>query len=178
MPLHTLDCAYCGVEFKTYQRAKYCSSSCRWRHHRATAYLLDTNPEMDKNEAAQMAKIKDPAAQARGRSNRARGAQAERDVCHLIRDLTGDDVSRNLTQTRDAGGDVKWGPFYFEVKYQRAIAMPAWQEQAKASAAEDGGGLIPAIVYRRPNDKFWVSLPFETFLMMFDQLRKAAGYGG
>ncbi|HKX55739.1 MAG TPA: hypothetical protein VJN01_06550, partial [Xanthomonadales bacterium] len=96
------------------------------------------------------------------------------EVCHLIREMTGDEVRRNLSQTRDAGGDVKWGPFYFEVKYQKAIAMPAWQRQACESTVADGNGLVPAVVYRQPNNAFWVSLPFAVFLGLFDALRKAA----
>lgn len=120
---------------------------------------------------------KDPAAQARGRSNRRKGAVAEREVCHIIGSITGDEVSRNLSQTRDAGGDVVWGPFYLEVKYQRTIAMPAWQHQAVQSAVQDGRGLVPAVVYRKPNDDFWISLPFSDFLNLFTALRDAANAG-
>lgn len=174
MALTTHLCAYCSGEFTGRPQAKYCGDRCRWLHH-ANAAKFQQELGIDKQEALDMAKApKDPEASRRGRSNRAKGARAEREVCHLIHGITGDDVSRNLTQTRDAGGDVKWGPFYFEVKYQKTIAMPAWQQQAVISAAEDPDNLCPAVVYRRPGEKFWVSLPFETFLMMFDTLRKAA----
>lgn len=127
--------------------------------------------------ARKSAAPKDPEAQKRGKANRAKGARAEREVCHLIHQLTGDEVRRNLSQTRDAGGDVKWGPFYFEVKYQKTIAMPAWQQQAVASAVQDGTGCTPAVVYRRPEEQFWISLPFEAFVQMFDTMRKALQNG-
>lgn len=120
-----------------------------------------------------MAREKDPEAQKRGKANRAKGARVEREVCHLIQQITGEEVRRNLSQTRDAGGDVLWGPFYLEVKYQAKINMPEWQRQAVQSAVQDGSGLVPAVVYRRANEQFWISLPFETFVALFDAMRKA-----
>ena len=152
----------CGTVFVGKANARFCSGKCRWKH----------NSKLRRVEEA-MAREKDPEAQRRGKANRAKGARAENEVCHLIRDITGDEVRRNLSQTRDAGGDVKWGPFYFEVKYQQRFVMPEWQKQAVQSAQADGG-LVPAVVYRRPNEPFWVSLPFAVFLQMFDALRKTA----
>ena len=153
----------CGMLFVGRANKHYCSDHCRWRKHSATHYEAVRST---------MPKVKDPEAQRRGKANRAKGARVEREVCHLIRDLTGDDVSRNLSQTRDAGGDVKWGPFYLEVKYQQTLALPAWQRQATESAAKDVDQLVPAVVYRRPNEHFWVAMPFHTFVMMFDMMRK------
>lgn len=126
------------------------------------------NPEGD----SQMKKVKDPEMQKRGKQNRAKGARAEREVCHIIERITGTPTSRNLSQTRDAGSDVEWGPFMLEVKYQQHVAMPAWQQQATISAAEKH--LVPAVVYRRPQQEFWISLPFEVFVTMFETLRRAA----
>lgn len=164
------NCQRCGTLFTGRADARFCSDACRWREHSKQAYQA-------RKQGVVMAKPKrekDPEAQARGRSNRRKGAVAEREVCHLIRGATGDEVSRNLSQTRDAGGDVKWGPFYLEVKYQKTIAMPAWQQQAAASAAQDGEGLVPAVVYRRPNEQFWIAMPFDAFLATFATLRDAA----
>lgn len=162
-------CEHCGTLFFGRSDARFCGDTCRWRHH-AAHRKPQTDEEMAKRE-------KDPAAQARGRSNRRKGAVAEREVCHIIRDITFDEVNRNLSQTRDAGGDVVWGPFYLEVKYQRTIAMPAWQLQAVQSARQDGRGLVPAVVYRKPNEPFWISLPFADFLNLFATLREAARLG-
>lgn len=151
----------CGTVFVGKAGARFCSDKCRWKYNRKLRYAEEI-----------MAREKDPEAQRRGKANRAKGARAENEVCHLIRDLTGDEVRRNLSQTRDAGGDVKWGPFYLEVKYQQKFAMPEWQKQAVQSAA-GGGNLVPAVVYRRPNEQFWISLPFDAFLQLFDAMRKA-----
>lgn len=165
-------CRHCNATFVGDSRTVFCGDHCRWR------YYSHVNYEKRKEAAKAMPKEprapKDPEAQARGRSNRAKGARVEREVCHLIQQITGDEVRRNLSQTRDAGGDVKWGPFYLEVKYQQNLALPAWQRQALASAVQDGNNLLPAVVYRRAGEKFWISLRFEDFLMLFDGLRKAA----
>lgn len=165
-------CAYCGELFTGKRNAKFCSDEHRWRHHSAVKY--EQVKQQRVQEAPPMAKQKDPAAQARGKSNRARGAQAERDVCHMIEETTGDKVRRNLSQTRDMGGDVKWGPLYLEVKYCRNISMPAWQAQAIKSASDDGEGLVPAVVHRRPGEPFWLSMPLHSFLALFQGLREAA----
>lgn len=117
-----------------------------------------------------MAREKDPEASRRGKANRAKGARAEREVCHILETITGRKHARNLEQTRDGGGDVEWGPFFLEVKYQKTIAMPAWQAQASESAIPQG--LVPAVVYRRAGEPFWVSVPFDVFVSMFDAMQK------
>ena len=153
MALTEKTCDGCGMTFLGRPNARFHSDLCRWSFHA-------------------MAKQKDPEAVRRGKNNRRKGAVAEREVCHIISDITGEEVKRNLSQTRDAGSDVTWGPFMLEVKYQQTYALPAWQRQVEVSAKD--AGLLPAVVYRRPDEKFWVSLPFETFVMLFDGLRRAA----
>lgn len=153
MALTEKECPKCGTVFLGKANKQFCSDLCRWGFHA-------------------MAKQKDPEAVRRGRSNRRKGAVAEREVCHIIAGITGEEVKRNLTQTRDAGSDVTWGPFMLEVKYQQTYALPAWQRQVEVSAKD--AGLLPAVVYRRPEEKFWISLPFDTFVMLFDGLRRAA----
>lgn len=162
-------CERCDKLFLGRPQARFCSDRCRWQQHAAERYAAQKENAVPKPK-----REKDPAKQAQGRSNRRKGAVAEREVCHLIRRYTGDNVCRNLSQSRDAGGDVIWGPLYLEVKYQRTIAMPAWQRQAVQSA-KDEGDRIPAVVFRQPNNGFWVSLPFDAFLQLFHGLRVAAG---
>lgn len=116
-----------------------------------------------------------------GRTARNKGARVEREACKLIEAVTGDDVSRILGQARDGGFDAQWGPFGIEIKARETVAMPAWQKQVEA--AVEGTGLIPAVAWRRSGEKFWIALPFEAFLQVFDTLRKAAeagvkGHGG
>lgn len=166
------NCARCGKLFVGKPVARYCSDTCRWRDRSAERYAAQKAEQ--EGAVPKPKREKDPVRQAMGRSNRRKGAVAEREVCHLVERHTGDKVCRNLSQTRDAGGDVIWGPFYLEVKYQRTIAMPAWQRQAVQSA-RDEGERIPAVVYRQPNEKYWVSMPFEEFLQLFQGLRVAAG---
>lgn len=157
------NCEWCCKRYVGRGNARFCDKLCRWNFHAANKYetMKDTTAGMIKLDASKM-----------GKANRMKGQRAEREVCALVSAMTGHDVSRNLGQARDSGGDVEWGPFLFEVKYRKIIAMPAWQAQAQASV--DGKGLIPAVVYRRPQEKFWVSLPFEDFVNLFEALRKAA----
>lgn len=153
----------CGVEFVGRPNQKYHDDKCRWLHHTYTKRGLDMT-KREPNAPIDYAR--------QGKANRAKGARAEREVCHLLTELTGHKVTRNLSQTRDAGSDVEWGPFLLEVKYQKTLALPAWQRQV--CAAVQGTDKVPAVVYRRPEEDWWVSLPFPVFVMLFETLRKAA----
>ena len=87
-------------------------------------------------------------ASARGRSNRNRGAAAERELARWIKDELGVDVSRNLKQyQRSQEGDLTpLGPFLLEVKYHARINVRDWWKQAVVSAK--ACGLIPVVAYK------------------------------
>lgn len=146
-------CEWCGKSFASYRNKKFCSDKCRWKQTRMTKYYGDD-----------MAKLG-------GKGCRDKGARTEREVCHIIEQIAGDKVSRNLEQTREGGADVHWGPFALEVKARQTIAMPEWQRQVREAVA--GTDKIPAVVYRRNGEDFWISLPFSEFLKMFTELRDA-----
>lgn len=148
--LKTCQNAACGVEFRGRANAVYCTDACRWRDHAQKAYAMK---------------------KLTGKGCRAKGARVEREVCHLIKAITGDEVARNLDQTREGGFDVKWGPFGIEVKARQTISMPEWQRQVTAAVA--GSDLTPAIVWKRNGEDFWIAVPFSDFLALFDQMRKA-----
>lgn len=152
--------AGCGKVFIGKANKRFCCDTCRWSEH----VRQKTGAAVGADGAAQLS--------ARGKRNRAKGARAEREVCHIINAITGGEVKRELSQTRDSGSDVRWGPFLLEVKFHQNVAMPAWQKQASANAAQ--AGMVPAVVYRRPEEQFWVSLPFDAFVTMFETLRRAA----
>lgn len=153
----------CGVTFIGRPNQKYHDEKCRWTHNVYKARGKDVS-KREPNGPIDYAK--------QGKANRAKGARAEREVCHLLTELTGHKVTRNLSQTRDAGSDVEWGPFLLEVKYQKTLALPQWQRQVRV--AVQGTDKVPAVVYRRPEEDWWVSLPFPVFVMLFETLRKAA----
>ncbi len=87
-------------------------------------------------------------ASARGRSNRNRGAAAERELARWIKDELGVEVSRNLKQyQRTQEGDLTpLGPFLLEVKYHARINVRDWWRQAVESAKKVGA--IPVVAYK------------------------------
>lgn len=107
-----------------------------------------------------------------GRYAKQKGERIEREVCAIITQLTGEESKRKLGQAREGGGDVDWGPFLLEVKGRSTVAMPAWQKQV--CEAVEGTGQVPAVVWRRNGEKFWIALPFEEFVSIFNTLRLAA----
>jgi Holliday junction resolvase len=87
-------------------------------------------------------------ASAQGRSNRNRGAAAERELARWIKDELGVEVSRNLKQyQRTQEGDLTpLGPFLLEVKYHARINVRDWWRQAVVSAK--ASSLIPVVAYK------------------------------
>jgi Holliday junction resolvase len=87
-------------------------------------------------------------ASARGRSNRNRGAAAERELARWIRDELGIDVSRQLKQFQEAQHFdlTPVGPFGIEAKYHARINVKDWWKQAVVSAK--ASSLIPVVAYK------------------------------
>lgn len=162
-------CDFCHVASMMRENAKYCSDKCRYdaANERTTMARKALDPLDFENGL--------PLSGRGGRFARTKGARVEREVCQVIERKTGDEVSRILGQARDGGLDVKWGPFGIEVKARETVAMPAWQTQVMA--AVKGSDMIPAVVWRRKNERFWIALPFEEFLEVFNTLRHAAQAG-
>lgn len=87
-------------------------------------------------------------ASARGRSNRNRGAAAERELARWIKDELGVDVSRNLKQyQRTQEGDLTpLGPFLIECKYHARVNVKDWWRQAVESAKK--ADAVPVVAYK------------------------------
>lgn len=98
-------------------------------------------------------------ASARGRSNRNRGAAAERELARWIKDELGVVVARNLKQyQRSQEGDLTpLGPFLLEVKYHARLNVRDWWRQAVVSAK--ACGLIPVVAYKVARKGFRFVLP-------------------
>lgn len=118
---------------------------------------------------------KDPALVKRGKAARVKGQVGEREVCEILTRIVGEKHTRLLGQARDSGGDVRYGPFLLEVKRQARTKMAEWQQQAAASARD--AGMLPAVVWRQDGAKFWISVPFEEFVQIFEALRQGASDG-
>ena len=82
-----------------------------------------------------------------GKASRTKGAVGERDLFRLLSDRLGFVVTRNLSQTRDAGCDTLSVPgFTIECKRVESAFQAAWM--AQAVAAVHPGHEIPVVFYR------------------------------
>jgi len=118
---------------------------------------------------------RDPEAVRRGKAARSKGQRGERAVCAILEQITGVPHKRNLGQARDSGCDIDFGPFLLEAKHQERLKMPEWQQQVIEAAKPVGK--IPAIVFKRNAEPFWVALPFAEFVTMVHALRQYMAQG-
>lgn len=82
-----------------------------------------------------------------GKASRNKGARGERELFKLLSDRLGVAVTRNLSQTRDAGCDSLSVPgFTIECKRVEAGFQSAWMAQALAAIRP--GHEIPVVFYR------------------------------
>ena len=109
-------------------------------------------------------------------SQRRKGQVAEREAYHLLADQLGDIVERrDLSQTRDGGGDIRipQARVLVEVKRQERRSVPTWLRQARRSAqlAELSSyelGKLPTswdwvgvVMWRRNGEDWVVFLPAD-----------------
>jgi hypothetical protein len=90
-------------------------------------------------------------------SQRAKGQRGERAAYHLLWEQLGDIVERrDLSQTRDGGGDIRIpaARVVVEVKRVQARAVPTWLRQARQSANMEGAGWAGVVMWRR-NGEPW-----------------------
>ena len=86
----------------------------------------------------------------RGRRNRQRGQEGEREICALLSAEFGFVVRRRLGQERDSGHDVTLPGFTMEVKRRRRIAgLYEWITQADGTAC-------PPVVLARADGREWL----------------------
>jgi Holliday junction resolvase len=97
------------------------------------------------------------------KSQRVKGCAAEREVCRIIKEKTGVDVARNLDQTRDGGGDIRYANYNIEVKRQERLNIPAWLAQAEAATPD---GCEPVVAFRASRQPWRVVITLEHFLSL------------
>jgi len=88
---------------------------------------------------------------------RRKGAQAEREVLRLLGEELGQQLQRNLSQTREGGADcICVRGYAIEVKRQESLSRPAWWRQACEQAARLG--VEPLLLYRRSREQWtaWI----------------------
>lgn len=157
-------CKFCANEFPTdIKKTLFCKDKCRYDFHNSMQRFGDITTEVPLTGKLS------------GRGRRAKGARGEREVCRLIAGVTGEDIARNISQSRDGGHDIDWGPFAMEVKTTETVSMPAWQSQVLKSV--EGTDKVPSIVWRRKGEEWWIGLPLQSFVEIFNMLRLAAEAG-
>ena len=83
-----------------------------------------------------------------GKASRDKGGRGERELFHLLSERLGIVVTRNLTQTRDAGCDSLSVPgFTIECKRVESSFQKAWMQQAIAAIRPNHE--IPVVFYRQ-----------------------------
>lgn len=99
---------------------------------------------------------------------RAKGAAAEREVIHLLRDHGYKDARRTSDgRGQKSRGDVTNGPqgIHIEVKRQERLNVPAALRQAEDDSLERD---VPVVVHR-PSRMCWMAtLPFEDLLDLLE----------
>ena len=80
------------------------------------------------------------ASQRRGRRNRQRGQEGEREIVELVRADFGLELKgRRLGQERDGGHDVDIGTLRAQVKRRKRLALYEWMEGADVVVARGDG---------------------------------------
>lgn len=92
-----------------------------------------------------------------GKRSRNKGASGEREFLALLGDELGEELKRNLSQTREGGADCTEVKGYaIEIKRQESLSRPKWWAQAVEQA--ERLGVEPMLAYRRNREawKVWV----------------------
>ena len=102
------------------------------------------------------------------KSQRDKGHQFERDVVNILK-MHGYEASRNLTQTRDSGGDISLPRWLFECKRYAKIAVYTWLDQAIKSAK---GNQTPVVVAKADRKEAIVIMRLLDFMEIMDHVEK------
>lgn len=98
-------------------------------------------------------------AQQRGRASRRKGASGERELCHLLSDLTGYHVVRQVRNYR-GDSDLTGVPFWcIEVKRHASVTpslLKSWWQQAVRQAQESNAH--PVLFYRADGQRQWCAV--------------------
>lgn len=102
---------------------------------------------------------------------RTKGHQFERDVVNILKDR-GYDARRNLSQTREGGGDIKLPRWMFECKRYKAIGrIYEWLDQAITGAS---GIQKPIVVAKADRKDEIVIMRLSDFLEIMDVVESQA----
>jgi hypothetical protein len=92
-----------------------------------------------------------------GKFSRDKGIRAEREALHALGDRLGEQLARNLTQTRKGGDDcTEVRGWAIEIKHCERLSRPAWWRQACEQSKRRG--VEPMLLFRRNREPWtaWV----------------------
>lgn len=106
-----------------------------------------------------------------GKTNRRRGADGEREWCALLRENGFPEAARNLSQSREGGGDVILPPWLWEVKRRKEISVLRFMDQVEKAVVDAyfAGQLVEhgAVAMREDGARRWyVMLRAEDFFQL------------
>lgn len=82
-------------------------------------------------------------------SQRRKGAGYEREIVQIVRQMTDSkNISRNLSQSRDGGGDILLRDYVIECKRRKRLSLSQWMRQASAACV----GVQKPLVVTREDD--------------------------
>lgn len=106
-----------------------------------------------------------------GKSQRNKGHQFERDIVNLLKEK-GYDAARNLTQTRDSGGDINLPRWLIECKrYANIGRVYDWLDQAIKAAS---GIQKPIVVAKADRKEEIVIMRLSDFLEVMNVVESQA----
>lgn len=86
-----------------------------------------------------------------GKRSRTKGSRGELELLKLLGDELGQSLSRNLSQTREGGGDcLDVHGYVIEVKRCETLCLPAWWRQARRQAEGRGEPMLAFRQSRKP----------------------------
>ena len=101
----------------------------------------------------------------RGRRNRQRGQEGEREVATILTEALGIPVKRILGQERDSGVDIKVGPFAIDCKRRKKVAnLYEWMADFSDDVTLDDMSKIPAIALRADGERWLVVMELDDFI--------------
>lgn len=107
-----------------------------------------------------------------GKSQRAKGAVGEREVCEIFSAALGEKITRNIGQSRDGGNDIDIHDLVVEVKRRKTLGtIYGWLQQAYTAATQPvtkteqrGVNRSPIVVCRQDGGEWIVVLRLTDFI--------------
>lgn len=96
------------------------------------------------------------------KASRDKGGRGEREFSRILSQALGDNIARNLSQTRDGGYDLlDVSLFDIEVRRREQVSEGAWWKEVCERQIADGK--FPALAYRQNRQPWRVIIPLGFF---------------